>query len=80
MGCCQLLVKVCARSTGLLLSKVCQEKSVVRPTDRPDMTIGFLAVDLEVKNQTKSKNKVALDCKHILSDIRGPFFRNQRAK
>ena len=29
-GCCQLQVKVCARSTGLLLVQACQGKSVVR--------------------------------------------------
>ena len=34
-GSCQLLAKVCARSTGLGLPR----KSVVRLTDRPDMTL-----------------------------------------
>ena len=34
-GSCQLLAKVCARSTGLSLPR----KSVVRLTDRPDMTL-----------------------------------------
>ena len=29
-GCCQLQAKVCARSTGYLIVKVCPGKSVVR--------------------------------------------------
>ena len=42
-GCCQLQAKVCARITGYPLVQACPEKSVVRWTDRPAMTI---AVDL----------------------------------
>ena len=44
-GWCQLQAKVLARSTG----QACPGKSVVRLTDRPDMTI---AVDRDVKQQT----------------------------
>ena len=47
-GCCQLQVKVFWLL--LIIVKLAQEKSVVRWTDRPDMTI---AVDCNVKNQTK---------------------------
>ena len=53
-GCCQLQVKVCARSTGQLLVQACPGKSVVRRTDRPAMTI---AVDLGRK-ATKQTNKI----------------------
>ena len=39
-GSCQLLVKVCARSTGNRLGGLSlPRKSVVRLTDRPDMTL-----------------------------------------
>ena len=52
-GCCQLQVKVCAQITVNCLFMLAQEKSVVRPTDRPAMTI---AVDWDVKQQ-KQTNK-----------------------
>ena len=51
-GFCQLQANVCAWSTGNLLVQACPRKKVVRWTDLPDMTI---AVDWEVKNQTKQK-------------------------
>ena len=39
-GSCQLLAKVCARSTGYRLGGLSlPRKSVVRLTDRPDMTL-----------------------------------------
>ena len=47
-GCCQL----CTKKLVKRLVKLTQDKSVVRWTDRPYMTI---AVDWEVKNQTKQK-------------------------
>ena len=50
-GCCQLQVKVCARSTGLLHVQACPGKSVVRWTDRPAMTV---TVDLG-RRATKTK-------------------------
>ena len=52
-GCCQLQAKVCARLLVNCLFKLAQEKSVVRWTDRPAMTI---AVDLgrKARKQTKS--------------------------
>ena len=55
-GCCQLQAKVCARLLVNCLVKLAQEKSVVRWTDRPAMTI---AVDLGRKatKQTKQTNK-----------------------
>ena len=40
----------------ICLLKLAQEKSVVRSTDRLDMTI---AVDLDVKHQTKQTNKTS---------------------
>ena len=52
-GCCQLQAKVCARLLVNCLFKLAQEKSVVRWTDRPAMTI---AVDLGRK-ATKQTNK-----------------------
>ena len=52
-GCCQLQAKVCARLLVNCLFKLAQEKSVVRETDRPAMTI---AVDLGRK-ATKQTNK-----------------------
>ena len=58
-GCCQLQAKVCAQSTGYPLSQACPGKSVVRSTDRLDMT---LAVDWDVKNQTKPKIAIKLFC------------------
>ena len=51
---CQLQVKVFARSTGKLLNQTCPGKSVFRWTDRPNMTI---AVDWDVKNQTKPRQR-----------------------
>ena len=57
-GCCQLQAKVCARLLVNCLFKLAQEKSVVRWTDRPAVTI---AVDLgrkatkQTNKQTKSK-------------------------
>ena len=52
-GCCQLQAKVCARLLVNCLFKLAQEKSVVRWTDRPAMTI---AVDLGRKaSKTKTK-------------------------
>ena len=52
-GCCQLQAKVCARLLVNCLFKLAQEKSVVRRTDRPAMTI---AVDLGRK-ANKQTNK-----------------------
>ena len=51
-GCCQLQAKVYAQSTSTIngLFKLSQEKSAVRWTDHPNMTI---AVDWDVKQQTK---------------------------
>ena len=54
-GWCQLQAKVCA------LVKLAQEKSVVRWTDHPDMTI---AIDWDVKYQTKS-NKGTVRKRHM---------------
>ena len=53
-GCCQLQAKVCARLLVNRLFKLAQEKSVVRWTDRPAMTI---AVDLGRKATNKQTNK-----------------------
>ena len=50
-GCCQLQAKVCAQSNRLF--KLAQEKSVVRRTDHPDMSI---AVYWDVKRQTSLYN------------------------
>ena len=52
-GCCQLQAKVCAQLLVNCLFKLAQEKSVVRWTDRPAMTI---AVDLGRK-ANKQTNK-----------------------
>ena len=56
-GCCQLQAKVCARLLVNCLFKLAQEKSVIRWTDRPAMTI---AVDLGRKaiKQTNKTNMV----------------------
>ena len=62
-GCCQLQVKVCARSTGQLLVQACPGKSVVRWTDHPAMTI---AVHLGRK-ATKQTNKTT--CKQKLCPL-----------
>ena len=51
MGWYQLQAKVCAQSTGYPLSQACPGKSMVRLTDRLNMTI---AVDWDVKSQTKA--------------------------
>ena len=51
-GCCQLQAKVCARLLVNCLFKLAQEKSVVRSTDRPAMTI---AVDLGPKANKQTK-------------------------
>ena len=56
-GCCQLQAKVCARLLVNCLFKLTQEKSVVRLTDRPAMTI---AVDLGRKATKTNKNQVIL--------------------
>ena len=45
-GCCQLQAKVCAQVLVNCLVMLAQEKSVVRLTDCPDMTI---AVDWDIK-------------------------------
>ena len=42
--------KVCAQSTGQLLSQACPDKSVIRLTDHLDMII---AVDSDIKIQIK---------------------------
>ena len=57
--CCQLQAKVCARLLVNCLFKLAQEKSVVRLTDQPAMTI---AVDLgrKANKQTKDRIKSAL--------------------
>ena len=65
-GCCQLQVKVCARSTGELLVQACPRKSVVRSTvfrsfDRPALCI---AVDFgrkatkQIYKQTKTNGSL----------------------
>ena len=41
-GCCQLQAKVCARLLVKCLFKLAQEKSVVRLTDCPAMTIAVI--------------------------------------
>ena len=51
-GCCQLQAKVCTRLLVNCLFKLAQEKSVVRLTDRPAMTI---AVDLGHKANKQTK-------------------------
>ena len=51
-GCCQLQEKVCARLLVNCLFKLAQEKSVIRWTDRPAMTI---AVDLGRKATKQTK-------------------------
>ena len=58
-GCCQLQAKVCARLLVNCLFKLAEEKSVVRWTDRPAMTI---AVDMgrkatKTNKQTKSASR-----------------------
>ena len=53
-GWCKLQAKVCAGSTGKLLSQAYPGKSMVRLTARLKMTI---AVDWDVKPQTKQMNK-----------------------
>ena len=50
-GCCQLQVKECHKVLANRFVKPAQGKSVVRWTDRPDMTI---AVDWDIKHQTKN--------------------------
>ena len=50
-----LLAKVCALSTGKLLSLSLPRKSAVRLTERFDMTI---AVDWDVKPQTKQNKNI----------------------
>ena len=56
-GCCQLQAKVCARLLVNCLFKLVQEKSVVRWTDRPAMTI---AVDMGRKaTKTNKQTKCA---------------------
>ena len=53
-GSCQLLAKVCARLVNCLGGLSLPRKSVVRLTDRPDMT---LDVYMDVKQQCISINK-----------------------
>ena len=53
-GCCQLQAKVCAGLLVNCLFKLAQEKSVVRLTDRPALTI---AVDLGCK-ATKTNKRI----------------------
>ena len=74
-GCCQLQAKVCARLLVNCLFKLAQEKSVVRRTDRPAMTI---AVDLGRKATNKQtidldllydKVKCVSECIFILDKI-----------
>ena len=79
-GCCQLQAKVCAQLLVNCLFKLAQEKSVVRLTDRPAMTI---AVDLGRKatKQTKQTKTIktynsqllvppdsSSDCMHLQSN------------
>ena len=52
-GCCQFQAKVCARLLVNCLFKLAQEKSVVRWTDRPAMTV---AVDLGRKATQQTKH------------------------
>ena len=54
-GCCQLQAKVCARLLVNCFFKLAQEKSVVRWTDRPAMTI---AVDLGRKATKQTRNPI----------------------
>ena len=54
-GCCQLQAKVCARLLVNCLFKLAQEKSVVRWTDRPAMTI---AVDLGRKARKQTNKQI----------------------
>ena len=57
-GCYQCQAKVCALGTGILVNglfKLAQEKSVVRWTDLPDMTI---AVDWERKATNRKPKSV----------------------
>ena len=64
-GCCQLQAKVCAQITVNRLLKPAQEKSVVKWTDRPAMTI---AVDMGRK-ATKT-NKQTKQNFNIIKEIR----------
>ena len=59
-GCCQLQANVCARLLVNCLFKLAQEKSVVRWTDRPAMTI---AVDMGRK-ATKTNKQWETERRH----------------
>ena len=67
-GCCQLQAKVCAWLLVNCLFKLAQEKSVVRWTDRPAMTI---AVDLGRKATKQTKHILPV---HVLHRVYGMFF------
>ena len=54
------------------LVKLAQEKSVVRWTDRPDMT--FIAIDWDIKNQTKQTKRKKKSC--VTSKTRNIFEKN----
>ena len=56
-GCCQLQGKVSAKVLVNRFVKLAQEKNAVRRTDHSDMTI---AVDFDVKHQTKQTNQIML--------------------
>ena len=62
-GCCQLQAKVCARLLVNCLFKLAQEKSVVRWTDRPAMTI---AVDLGRKTNKQTNKQITL---HFITSL-----------
>ena len=74
-GCCQLQAKVCARLLVNCLFKLAQEKSVVRWTDRPAMTI---AVDLGRKatktNKQNHLERTAADATENLKTNHSPRF------
>ena len=71
---CQLKAKVCAHILVNPLVKLSQEKSVVKCTDdidHPDMTI---AVDWDVKHQTKPKKCTVCWDKIIFKERNTIFF------
>ena len=62
-GSCQLLAKVCARSTGNRLGGVSlPRKSVVRLTDRPDMTLDVYRGRKTIIQPTFMQKKVPIYC------------------
>ena len=59
MGCCQLQAKVCARSSGQPLSQACAGKKC----GYVNLTI---AVDWDVKNQTKPNIPAVDNINHVM--------------